>query len=79
MLWSIGTYTWLLCIVTIVCLLRKRPVLCKLLLIMQILTLLIAAPVVDFRYGYAVVMTMPLWISVIESNDVVSFDGKRNR
>ncbi|WP_155828103.1 DUF6020 family protein [Butyrivibrio sp. VCB2006] len=62
MLWSIGTYTWLLIIATGVCIYKKRPILGKVLLLFQVGTLLIAAPVVDFRYGYGIVMTMPLWL-----------------
>ena len=45
-----------------ICLGKRKPVLCKILLLLQVGTLLIAAPVVDFRYGYSLVMTMPLWI-----------------
>lgn len=61
MLWSIGAYFWLLVISTFVCLVRKENVLCKTLFLLLVFTLLLAAPVVDFRYGYAYVMTMPLW------------------
>ncbi len=62
MLWSIGAYTWLLVIVIILSIKNKGEVLSKLLLLMLIASLLIAAPLVDFRYGYAVVMTMPVWV-----------------
>lgn len=61
MLWSIGAFTWLLVISTIISLVKREHVLCKILLLLLVLTLLIAAPVVDFRYGYAIVMTLPLW------------------
>ena len=62
LLWSIGTYTWLLIIAIGICIYQKKNILCKILLLMQIGTLLIAAPMVDFRYGYSIVMTMPLWL-----------------
>ena len=62
LLWSIGTYTWILVISIGICIFRKRHILCKMLLLLQIGTLIIAAPVVDFRYGYSIVMTMPLWL-----------------
>lgn len=62
LLWSIGTYTWILVISIGICIFRKRYILCKMLLLLQIGTLIIAAPVVDFRYGYSIVMTMPLWL-----------------
>ena len=61
MLWSIGAFTWLLVISTIIGLVKREHVLCKTLLLLLVATLLIAAPVVDFRYGYAIVMTLPLW------------------
>lgn len=61
MLFSIGAFFWLLVISTIICIIRREPVLCKTLLILLVFTLLIAAPVVDFRYGYALVVTMPMW------------------
>lgn len=62
MLFSIGAFFWLLVISTVISIRRKEPVLCKILLLLLTLTLLIAAPVVDFRYGYAMVVTMPLWV-----------------
>ncbi|MBQ6588079.1 MAG: hypothetical protein IJI01_05325 [Butyrivibrio sp.] len=62
LLWSIGTYTWLLVIATGICIYKRQGILCKLLLLMQVGTLVIAAPMVDFRYGYSIVMTMPLWL-----------------
>ncbi len=67
MLWSAGTYFWLLLFSLVVILRdknrRKAAVICVLPLAL-ILTLLIAAPVVDFRYAYPAVMTMPLYISI---------------
>ena len=62
MLWSNGAYTWLLVIAIIISIKTHREYLNELLLLMLVGTLLIAAPVVDFRYGYAIVMTMPMWI-----------------
>ncbi len=62
MLWSIGAYTWLLVIALLASIKMHKDCLCKALMLLLTSTLLIAAPVVDFRYGYAVVMTMPIWI-----------------
>lgn len=62
MLFSIGAFSWLLVISIIVSIVRKEAVLCKTLLLLLVLTFLIAAPVVDFRYGYALVVTMPMWV-----------------
>ncbi|SFD01155.1 DUF6020 family protein [Butyrivibrio sp. YAB3001] len=64
MLWSIGTYTWLLVISLFLSFRKKKYILGKLLLALLICTLLIASPVVDFRYGYALVMTIPLWLDL---------------
>ena len=69
LLWSIGTYTWLLAIAFFMTLKRKKEYITKLLLLMTVGTLLIAAPVVDFRYGYSIVMTMPLWIEILLAKD----------
>ena len=65
MLWSIGAYTWLLAIALFVAIRNKGEVLSKILLLMLIASLMLAAPLVDFRYGYAVVMTMPVWVMSI--------------
>lgn len=62
MLWSIGAYTWLLVITIIISIKNHRECLNEILLFILMATLLIAAPVVDFRYGYAIVMTMPMWL-----------------
>ena len=62
MLWSIGAYTWLLSITMVILLKTHREYLNEILLLMLMVSLLSAAPVVDFRYGYAIVMTMPMWI-----------------
>ncbi len=67
MLWSAGTYFWLLVISTVVALKgndKKRVIISWLMPIAITLTLLIAAPVVDFRYAYGSVMTMPLYVSI---------------
>ena len=61
MLFSLGAFFWLLVISTVISMIRREPVLCKTLLFLLVLTLLIAEPVVDFRYGYALVVTMPMW------------------
>lgn len=83
MLFSIGAYTWLLVFAIVISLRRKGPVLCKLLLLFQVGTLLIASPVVDFRYGYGVVMTMPLWlyysiVALTKRQDGIVTDGTDN-
>ncbi len=65
LLWCLGSYTWLLVIAFVMALKRKKEYITKLLLILTMGTLLIASPVVDFRYGYSIVMTMPLWIESI--------------
>ena len=62
MIWSIGAYTWLLVITIIISIRNHRECLNEILLLILMATLLIAAPVVDFRYGYEIVMTMPMWI-----------------
>jgi hypothetical protein len=67
MLWSAGTYFWLFVISTVVALKgndKKRVIISWLMPIAITLTLLIAAPVVDFRYAYGSVMTMPLYVSI---------------
>lgn len=69
MLWCAGAYTWLVGAALILMIKRKKTLDGKLtaFLILQaalVLTLLIAAPVVDFRYEYAVVMLMPLTASI---------------
>jgi hypothetical protein len=63
MLWSIGAYTWALIICIVLGIWKKRDVLPMLLMLLMIGTLIIASPVVDFRYGYGLVMTAPVWIS----------------
>ena len=65
MLWCAGAYTWFVIAVLILMLKEKKTMDGKLpvflmLQIALVFTLLIAAPVVDFRYEYAVVMLMPL-------------------
>ncbi len=76
MFFSIGAYSWLLILAMAVCLRKRKPLLCKILLLLQVGTLLIAAPVVDFRYGYSMVMTMPLWVYVGVISNYKYQDGK---
>ncbi len=76
MFFSIGAYSWLLILAMAVCLRKRKPLLCKILLLLQVGTLLIAAPVVDFRYGYSMVMTMPLWVYVGVISNYKYRDGK---
>ena len=64
MLFSIGAYTWTLFITFVIALKRKRCVLIHVLMGLIIGTLLVAAPVVDFRYAYAVVLTAPLFTAL---------------
>ena len=69
MFWCAGFYTWIVVAALILMLKGKKTLEGKLpvYLILQaalVFTLLIAAPVVDFRYEYAVVMLMPLTASI---------------
>ena len=61
MLFSIGAYFWGLLITLIVAVRKKRNITLHILMLLIVATLLIASPVVDFRYGYAYVLTMPIW------------------
>ncbi|MCR5655976.1 MAG: DUF6020 family protein [Butyrivibrio sp.] len=65
MLWSIGAYTWGAVFIVLLLLIKKKreQVLVVIMPLAIVVTLLIAAPVLDFRYGYALVMTMPLIVS----------------
>ncbi len=62
MLFSIGAYFWGLLVTLVVALRKKRNIMIHILMLLIIATLLIASPVVDFRYGYAYVLTMPVWV-----------------
>ena len=74
MLWCIGAYSWLLIIGFVMGLYRKREILGIVLLMLLIGTLLIASPVVDFRYAYGMIFSSPLWISSIFSDDKKQLD-----
>lgn len=65
MLWSIGAYTWAAVFILIFLLINKKNklTLAVLMPLAIVATLLIAAPVLDFRYGYALVMSMPVIVS----------------
>ncbi len=67
MIWSLGTYSWLL-VLSIALTLSSREyrkyTVVQLLPLMIIVTLCIAAPMVDFRYGYGVVMTIPIFAAL---------------
>lgn len=76
MFFSIGAYSWLLILAMAACLRKRKPLLLKILLLLQVGTLLIAAPVVDFRYGYSMVLTMPLWVYVGVISNYKHQDGK---
>ena len=60
-LFTVAIYTWALGLSFIYAVSHKKSVLLQTLMLLIMGTLLIAAPVVDFRYAYAMVMTWPLW------------------
>ena len=64
MFFCIGAYTWGLLICLFVSLRRKEAVLVHLLFLFLLLTLLIAAPLVSFRYAYAMILSMPVWAAL---------------
>lgn len=67
MLWCAGAYTWLVVFTLIVYIKKGKGRREMPFIVMQaalIGTLLIAAPVVDFRYEYGVIMLMPLCASI---------------
>ena len=61
MLFTVAIYTWALRLSFIYAVSHKKSVLLQTLMLLIMGTLLIAAPMVDFRYAYAMVMTWPLW------------------
>ena len=75
-LFSIGMYFIGLVACLVTSILKKDMVLIHVLMLLLFGTLLIAAPVVDFRYAYAVVLTMPIWLSVTLSNSFVKGDDE---
>ncbi len=70
MLWCAGAYTWLVVYLLILILRKNKEEKIKKYLPFAILqaavifTLLIAAPMVDFRYEYGIVMLMPLTVAI---------------
>jgi hypothetical protein len=65
MLWCAGAYTWMVCFALFVVIKKDRGYLPFVILqVALILTLLIAAPVVDFRYEYGITMLMPLTVAI---------------
>ncbi len=64
MFFSIGAYSWALLICLFVSIKNGDNILIHLLQLLLILTLLIAAPLVTFRYAYAMVLSMPVWVSL---------------
>lgn len=62
MFFSIGAYTWALVISLCFALKKRCFVLVHVLMLLIVWTLLVAAPVMDFRYAYAMVLSFPLWI-----------------
>lgn len=69
MLFSIGAYFWGLLITLIIALKKKSNTLIHILMLLLVATLLVASPVVDFRYGYAYVLTAPVWLMLALSGD----------
>ncbi len=67
MLWSIGTYSWILMYSLIVCIRKRISVPEMWLLLFMLGTLLIAAPNLEFRYAYALALIWPVLISVSKS------------
>lgn len=61
MLFSTGAYTWCLVLALIYSLKKKDFCLIHILMLLLVSTLLVASPVVDYRYEYAVVVTSPVW------------------
>lgn len=69
MFFSIGAYFWGLVITMVLAIRRKKNILIHVLMLLLVATLLIASPVVDFRYGYAYVLTMPIWLALTLSEN----------
>ena len=69
MFFSIGAYFWGLVITLVLAIRRKKNILIHVLMLLLVATLLIASPVVDFRYGYAYVLTMPIWLALTLSEN----------
>ncbi len=69
MLFSIGAYFWGLIFTLVVALKKKKNILIHILMLLLVATLLVASPVVDFRYGYAYVLTAPIWLMLALSGD----------
>ncbi len=67
MLWCAGAYTWFL-VITLIAVIRSGKYtsfwLMTVVPLSLIFTLCIAAPLVDFRYAYGVVMTMPIYAAL---------------
>ena len=69
MLFSIGAYFWGLLITLIIGIKKKNNTLIHILMLLLVATLLVASPVVDFRYGYAYVLTAPVWLMLALSGN----------
>ena len=63
MMWSIGTYFWFLVVTLIICIRKKISHLESWLLLLMMGTLLIAAPNLEFRYAYSIVLIWPILIA----------------
>ncbi len=68
MLWSIGTYSWLLIAALFIGIKRKVKTPEMWLLFLMLGTLLIAAPNLEFRYAYSLALVWPLFISRVNSS-----------
>ncbi|MBQ6416121.1 MAG: hypothetical protein IJJ65_07725, partial [Butyrivibrio sp.] len=68
MLWSIGTYSWLLIAALFIGIKRKLKTPEMWLLFLMLGTLLIAAPNLEFRYAYSLALVWPLFISRVNSS-----------
>ncbi len=67
MLWCAGAYTWLLIFFVVIAFKNKKyrhMAIMAVIPLSVVTTLCIAAPLVDFRYAYGVVMTMPIYASL---------------
>lgn len=70
-LFSIGMYTIGLVLCLVVAVKNKNMILIHILMLLIIGTLLVAAPVMDFRYAYSLVLTMPVWGALSFSNNSI--------
>ena len=66
LLWSIGFYTWLLFVLIGAAVRKEKSILPFLPMVAILISLFIATPVqAEFRYSYAMVTAMPLFIAIV--------------